>query len=539
MRLIRPTLFLLASLLSESFCYTIAAQQDTVEAFELRGQVINAATGEPVSGALVQIPSLAAQFSESDGGFAFTSLPAGNFSIEARKPGFFSEQQINQWNLSLHKVPSRENVTVKLTPEGILFGQVKDEDGQPMEAITVKLQHWQVVNGRRQLEAVRNIATDDLGNFRIAELVPGKYYLAFSPAGRGFTISDELKRKTQNAEGYGPQFYPAGTDFASASVLEVRAGAQIHIAQNMARQRLFEVSGFLRGSNAGDQFSITLLTSSGDTPQREVRFNPKTGEFQIPGIPAGSYVLIASGLRAARGEAPADPVQLTAMLPIHVGGDLSGVLLSVGTGISAAVQLRDETSRENPNDLHRVYVRLMPDEFQQFGPGILVPPAPGTPQRPAQFENIWPGTYTVEATPQQPGYIAAMRCGSLDLLREDLTIPPGSAPEPIEITLRNDGARLNFTLADDSGANGVVVYSRDYPRRSILTPVGTGSSQSFGLANLPPGTYHLIAVRDALDLEFRNPEVMEKYLQRAKVVTLLPGDNTTIRVETQQPPEQQ
>jgi uncharacterized protein (DUF2141 family) len=528
------TLLILATLLSSSLGPTAAAQQDSSERFRLRGKVINTATGEPVSGALVQIPLQVAQFTDSGGAFTFSDLQRGNFAIEARKPGFFNERELGQWDSSLRSIPSGEDAILQLTPEGVIFGQVKNEDGQPMEAITVRAQRWQVINGRRQLEAIRQVITDDQGNFRIAELVPGKYYLAFVPAAGGYMTLSELKPKAHSAEGYGPQFYPAGSDLASASVLPVGAGQQLHIAENLARQRLFEVSGYLRGISPGDAASLTVSTPSGETPQRELRLNPKTGEFQILGIPAGTYMLLASGSRPPRGQASAGPLELNAMLPIQVGGDLSGVVLTLGTGISAAVQLRDEISNANPGDFHQVYVRMTDKEFQQFGPGIVIPAAPGSPRAISRFENISPGTYTVEATPQGVGYVASLRCGGVDLLRDDLTIPPGAAPQPIEITLRNDGAQLNVTLVENSPLYGVVIYSPDYPRRSLLMPVGN-RSLSFSVPNLPPGTYRLIALKNVLDLEFRNPAAMEKYLPHATVVTLEPGDDTTVRLEAQQP----
>jgi len=532
----RPSFLILvivATLVSSSCAPSAAAQRGSSERFALHGKVISTATGEPVSGALVQIPPYVAQFSNSDGDFMFSDLERGELAIEARKPGFFNQRELGQWNPSLYSIPSGEDLILRLTPEGIIFGQVKNEDGQPMEAVTVRAQRWQVINGSRQLAASRQAITDDQGNFRIAELLPGKYYLAFMPAAGGYTTVSELKPKTHNAEGYGPQFYPAGSDLASASVLQVGAGQQLHISENLVRQRLFEISGYLRGVRPGDGASLTVLSSSGETPQRELRLNPKTGEFQILGIPAGSYMLSAYGSRPPRGEASAEPLELKAMLPIHVAGDLSGVVLTLGTGISPAVRLRDEISNANPGDFHQVYVRMTDKEFQQFGFAIVFPAAPGSPRSISQFENISPGTYSVEATPQGVGYVASLRCGNLDLLRDDLTIPPGAAPEPIEITLRNDGAQLNVTLAGNSPVNGVVIYSPDYPRRSLLMPVGN-RSLSFSVANLAPGTYQLIAVENVLDLEFRNPAAMEKYLPHATGVTLQPGDNTTLRLEAQQ-----
>jgi len=71
-----------------------------------------------------------------------------------------------------------------------------------------------------------------------------------------------------------------------------------------------------------------------------------------------------------------------------------------------------------------------------------------------------------------------------------------------------------------------VIYSEEYPRRSLLMQTYTGS---LSIGNLPPGTYQVVAVKDARDLEFRNPAAMEKYLKHADVVTLGPGGKATMR----------
>jgi hypothetical protein len=76
-----------------------------------------------------------------------------------------------------------------------------------------------------------------------------------------------------------------------------------------------------------------------------------------------------------------------------------------------------------------------------------------------------------------------------------------------------------------------VIYSQEYPRQSLLVQMDdTGSASQ---TNLAPGTYSLIAVEDADDLEFRNPLAIEKYLGDATEVTLQPGDKTSVRVKLQ------
>jgi uncharacterized protein (DUF2141 family) len=502
-----------------------AGQQAEADRSELRGIVINAATGELVSGALVQIYSeRKAQFTATDGSFVFTNLARGRYFVTAGKPGFFSEQQLRHWNAgmdSLRDVPSNGAVVLKLTPEGIIYGEVKNEDGEPIEGVTVRAQRWQIEDGRRRLQNARDAATDDEGNFRIAELAPGSYHLSFVPANRGGWVTyNKLSLKKQTDQGYGAQFYPGVADAESATAIELRAGAKVHITQALSRQRLFEVAGVVRGANPDGGFNLTLMNTAGDTAQRTVRIDPKSGEFQIPGVPAGTYMLSARAQeRSENGTQELLPA-LTASLPIHLKSDLTGLVLPLGRGISIEVQVHGAVPPDGTDNVPQVTVRFVSKEFPQYSPGTMAPPLRGERRATATIDDLLPGAYTVEATPNHPGYIASLRCGRVDLLRDDLTVAPGAALPSIEVTLRNDGAQLSVTVTEKGqpAAAGVVIYSEEYPRRSLLTQ--TNDTGRFSLGNLAPGKYQVIALKDAQDLEFRNPAAMEKYLEHASAVTL-------------------
>src|SRR5215471_14967466 len=174
----------------------VSAQQfGAAETFKLRGQVVNTVTGEPVGGALVELVGGArrAQFSSADGSFEFGELMRGSYMVNARKPGYFSDRDLpggpGGFQVSL-PVPSNDDALLKLTPEGVISGRVEDEKGRPLEDIRVEAEMWMVVEGRRQLqsEPEGTVQTDDEGNFRIAALSPGDYYLKFLEPGGGRMI---------------------------------------------------------------------------------------------------------------------------------------------------------------------------------------------------------------------------------------------------------------------------------------------------------------------------------------------------------------
>ncbi len=69
--------------------------------FELRGRVMNAATGAPVGGALVQLygAQTKAQFSGPDGAFVFADMPRGSYTVTARIEYEYTRADLRQFPL--------------------------------------------------------------------------------------------------------------------------------------------------------------------------------------------------------------------------------------------------------------------------------------------------------------------------------------------------------------------------------------------------------------------------------------------------------
>ena len=542
--------FIVASFLAWHFPISSAAQQITSGTLELRGRVINGATGESVALALVEVsaPGPKAQFTGADGTFDFTDLPPGNYWPLARKPGFFADAELQRSAATpLFSTGQHEPIILKLIPEAIILGEVKDENGAPLEGVTVRAQQWQELNGEKQLVPAGSAFTDDEGDFRLAELRPGRYYLSFtSSTSGGWSITYRLTSKNPEEQGYGAQFYPGVPDLESASAIEIRAGAQVHIVQTLSPQRLFQVAGVVRGADPASGFNLTLTNSMGDMVQNRVRLDPNTGQFQISGVPRGTYLLEAranqrpaltntsSGLLRVADE---DRPPLTATVPLRLEGDVSGLVVVLGSGISVDVQVRDEISDGGgANGLHHVSLQMQLQGFPPSASRITVPWAPDEPSTPARFEGLAPGVYSVSGTSHGPWYIASLRCGSADLLRDDLTLTT-AAPPPIEVVLRGDGAQLavNAVKNGELATAGLLLFSPDYPRRSRFL----GRASSVSVSNLAPGRYYVIAVRGAENLEFRNPTAMDRYLTHATEVVLAPRATLTISAEVEERGDQE
>ncbi|HTP70330.1 MAG TPA: carboxypeptidase-like regulatory domain-containing protein [Dongiaceae bacterium] len=521
------------------------------EKFTLRGHVVSAVTAEPVSGALVVLIAggRQAQFSAADGTFEFSGLLRGRYMVEAKKPGYFSDRELGLVRGGMeasYEVPAEEDATVKLTPEGVIYGRVEDEKGRALEGIQVQAERWIVSNGTRQLLGQGQWVgpADDEGNFRIAELPPGEYFLKFSEQGgvsSGFRSERALERArtarnrlSPGQQGFGTQYYPGVADAATANTIHVRPGAPVQIQQKLERLRLYEVSGVVRGAPTESGFNVMLMAGGGGGGGGEMRGRaqvfPSTGEFRIEGVPAGRYLLQVSAQEAVADRGTTRETQLVAQTTVQVNGDISGLGMVLGHGSTLAVQVRDERAKTNEGPA-QVQVTLQSPEFPNIAQQFVAPPP--TARGPRGFENVASGTYSVEAFTFGQGYVASLRCAGTDLLKEELKVESGTSLAPIEVRVRSDGAELTASAVRNGKpvVGRVVIYSEEYPKRSMSRETFPNSTTWLGM--FAPGTYKLIATPGLAELEYKNPAGMAKYLANATSVTLAPDTQMNLQVEVQ------
>jgi protocatechuate 3,4-dioxygenase beta subunit len=161
----------------------------------IRGQVLDAATAQPISGAEVTVggeplgpssgrspaPRRLTASTDFEGRFEFHDLPAGTYT------SFFAEAKGYGRSVYGRAFPGapglglelssgeRRDVVFRLWKSAFVTGTVTDERGEHVSRAVVEALRWTVVAGRRKLVRVASANTDDAGRYRIAELSPGKY----------------------------------------------------------------------------------------------------------------------------------------------------------------------------------------------------------------------------------------------------------------------------------------------------------------------------------------------------------------------------
>lgn len=507
----------------------------------LMGTVVNFATGAPIPFALVQVEQNA-KLTDQNGNFQFENLLSSVVSVQAHKPGFFAENEIGaspaplMTTLSDHPTP----VTVRLVPEAVISGHVENPEGEPLGGMPVSLRVSQIMNGRRVWQRQAQRQTDEDGDFRIADLKPGTYYVEAGPNSRARPI-DESENRGEKFQVVPAEYYPGVRDFSAASPVRVAPGQRVALEFAMKRVPAFRLSGAITGAttNSGN---IMLLDHDGDNVNLGIRYDNRSGRFQAFPVPAGSYRLRYNGRDA-------DGQQTFADVPLNVNGDIPELRIPVERTISIPVEFSTDFTRQTSGESRsggfayngppvsdvrtlqgqafngQLHLTSRTPPYQQFS--AVRELADG----PIMIRGLEPGSYDVEVNANGASYVASITCGGLNLLSEPLVIAEGADPQPIQVMLRDDGASLSGAVQmPEAGRPAMVLMVADGGAQSPRQ-IWVDGSGKFQAQEIAPGSYEVLAL-DRLDaIEYRNREVLQEYLSHAAHVTLSPEQEAKVTVD--------
>ncbi|HEY2842180.1 MAG TPA: hypothetical protein VGJ09_00965, partial [Bryobacteraceae bacterium] len=321
--------------------------------------------------------------SAADGSFKFAAVDQGSYALTGDRTGYVRETlSTPDGQTRLIEVVSEKNtggIELKMTPQSVIAGHVFDEDGDPLQSVNVEVWRYTYPRGRKQLTQAQNGSTNDLGEFRIANLPPGRYFVSatarrnaalqgIQDAGRGGRGGRAAQRagggragQVEVLEDYITTYYPNLADVSGASGLDLVAGSESRgIDIRLRKTRFHHVSGSVAGLpsasaapdasdaqakakakgkgadgnffNAGGGGVILSLTprNGGGRQVATAGMNPSDGTFEFQAVPPGSYYVVA--------QAPGPAQQrVTARVAVDVGnGDVNNVAVRLQPALSVS-----------------------------------------------------------------------------------------------------------------------------------------------------------------------------------------------------------
>lgn len=532
----------LATQLTPRQYHSYSSNPDDQQQYSLEGAVVNAITGEPLARTLVQVGGITQQsmLTGTDGRFKFTGLAHGVVMVSSSKPGFFDEPLNAKAGGGRRAVfygghggagntvevgPDTAPITIRLVPEAVITGTVQDADRDPIESASVMVWQSVILDGRKQWQQMGSGGTNEDGHFRIANLLPGRYYVAVQPPRTSLDTDDKAQK---NKLGYPLMiYYPASPDRTSAAPVEVGPGQRLDLEFDVKSEPVFKISGQVFPQTPNVSLRCVALDEE-DFAGVYMQYQP-SGKFEMQNVPAGRYHLIAEG-------------EMHSELLLNVAGNMTDVYVQLQPPISIPVMVKTEFKTE----LTSATPQASDAKSGAFNnPLVSVTLRGADSERPNRLrgleraedgsfilKNVIPGTYFLEIMPIIGGYVQSARCGSTDLLREPLLVPVGGHLPPIEVVLRDDGGSVNLkvTSAAPNSQNMVVIVSDSAPAHPPQLRYVFGNAES-QLGPLGPGEYRVFAFDSIEGVEYRNPDVLEKYASRALRISVAANSKTNAAVE--------
>jgi len=507
---------------------------------KLDGRLVNSVTNEPVRKAKVSLhpsdPSKTVYTVESDaeGKFHLDKLDPGRYTLQGAKAGFvagwYGSTRPDGPGSTIELKDGKSSVSellLKLIPQGVIAGRVLDDESEPVAGVMVLALHSVYWNGRRQLIPAADGAqmqTNDLGEYRLSNLPPGRYYLQSSAQKMmnmqiGGGPGAEKPQGDAPELGLVPVFFPNAPDASSASPVEVGPGQEVRgIDLRLKKERVMRVSGKIMDASTGEPLKSGVVMlykrSSGVVsvvPTAMLVVQGGKGEFELHGVAPGEYNVMAMSM--------SDPQSMKmSMSRLDVGDrPMKDVVLNVGAG--ADVQVSAQLAAGAKGDLGNLRITLQEDDnpMASIATVQLGKDASGVMKR------VSPDKYKIMVGGIPPDdYLLAARMGRTDVLENGFDLRNGVAG-PLELTIGGPAATLSGTLKNDNGelvpGAIVTVVAKDPKQRTDMSHSATTDQNGrFLIAGIVPAEYRVYGWEDieagaGEDEEFRKP--FEKF--RAEV----------------------
>jgi hypothetical protein len=525
----------------------------------IRGVVINQLTETPIPRALVYSSDHRyATLTDGEGRFEF-SLPKANSTADtgetdslviglpgdntlllmARKPGFLDDRGRRE----IRATPG-DDVTIKLEPEALIKGRVTLSTGEPAAGASVQLFFKQVEYGLFRWRPNASERTNSAGEFRFAELRPGSYRIA-----TGEFMDNDPLTMTPGGQRYGfpPVYFPGGSDFRSASTIEVTAGGTVETDFSLTLEPYYDVK--IPVTNSDLNGAVALLVQGQRGPGYSLGYN--SGSQTIEGmLPSGNYVIEAStygassvtgtvNLRVAAG--PANGPGMTMVPTSAISLEVKEEFSEKASPISGVERWTAQDGRTHTYSLHgaRLYLQASAedadDQEVNRGAGSIRQPT-GPNDDSLVLENLQPGRYWLRLTSSR-GYVASATSGGVDVLHEPIVVA-AAATIPVEVTMRDDGGKIEGTIpaiAQSGAKSGAFLTPWVY---CVPRPNSPGQFETFGVSGegkfqsqvMAPGDYLLLAFAEEKSLPFRDAEAMKAYESMGEIVHVSAGQSTSVQL---------
>jgi len=502
----------------------------------LNGEAVRKATVRLQGSAIQpgQPPSTYSETTDNEGKFAFEDVPAGRYSLTSEKPGFVTSRYGARSNtspgtqLTLAEGTEMKNLSIKMTPQGVIAGKVLDQDGDPVATAQVQIMRYAYARGRKQLQPTGAATTNDLGEYRAGNLQPGRYYISASDRRGALIITpDRPGRPNAGQEGNITTFYPNGTDAASGVPVDVAAGGEMRgVDIRLRKAKVYTVRGKAVDASGVPSQAIVAFMKKEDSSGGFVgalnggginQLRPD-GTFEFRGVVPGAYVLQVlqgASVNGSPGANVTGRVEVTVadanidnlVLPMGPGPEITGTVSLEGGDIVALLKpAQNAPAAASVGNLPVPFPPRFMLSLNDTAGGVSVstPNAQVKDDGTFRFNAVGTSKYLLNAVILPQGtYLKSARYGGQDVTHAAIDTTSG-AGGTLELVLSSKSADLAGSVQNDKGEALAGVIVTMWPKTPDGTPTGgarqasTDQNGGYKFQGLAPGDY-LVAAWEELE----------------------------------------
>jgi protocatechuate 3,4-dioxygenase beta subunit len=520
----------------------------------LEGVVLKAGTSEPLFKAAVELRRTDSGdtrryvvSTQKNGRFEFHNVSAGQYELSATHPGYvpakFGEQRVGGAGIPIViPSPAPTDIQLAMTPTGVISGRILDRSGQPLANATVHAMKVSYTQGNRTLSSIQSTLTNDLGEYRLFWLTPGRYYVGAVPTvaarrsiGSGGAGTDRLLEfriypetatvQSRAIDEVGTTVYFPGTyDNQNGTPIDVGPGAEMSRIDFIAAPvRTRHIRGVVVSSEPGRP--LTGSPSLRIVSRSSIMFSSSpTTTFDLAGMLPGTYVLAAelSGMSGSVSAEVRDQDLNDIVIPISRGFSLSGQVLVEGATPSnpgPELQSLRLAFRQDPN------TGIFPDPVTAGSDGSFV------------VQPLYSGNYRVGITPVlQNAYLKSIRFEGREVLASGIRLD--RAPlTPLTVVISANPGIVTGTVVNGQQRpmpKAVVALVPEKDLRSItylFKNVTTDQAGQFRIPAVTPGSYKLFAWEEVENGAWLNTEFMNSVEEMGTPVEIGESETKTLSLQ--------
>jgi hypothetical protein len=482
---------------------------------------------------------------DEGGRFALKGVGPGRYRLSVSRNGFvnqeYGQKTPNDPGSILTLAPGQQvkDLLFRLIPWSVIAGRIRNEDGEPLPWVQVTALREAYTDGKRKLSPTAQETTNDLGEYRLFGLRPGRYFVSatYSRRNQGLERSGDAEdaeipaAEENSAQKYVPTYHPGTPDPAKAATISVKPGDEIPAVDiQLQRVAAYKVHGRIYNMiphRTGRDVSIMMLPRSNQATGSIFNFETavldKDGSFVLKDILPGSYTLSAFWFDEGK--------SYVAKQNIDVGNaDVEGVTLTIAPGmtINGRVTWDGKPSLEGDELSVSPYSR---EQIMDFGSPTRV-----APNGAFTLKDISESTYQLYINGMSKDcYIKAIRYGMVDALYDGFTVQRG-ADASLEVTLSSRGARVQGAVTDADGLPlagvWVVLVPEEAHRGQMQMYKDTTTDQygRFELRGISPGGFKLFSWDQVENGAWQDPEFLKPFEEKGEKISVQEGDSKPVNL---------